>query len=192
MYLMIPIFIWKLRYQEAVVIRKTQFARVTKRLRDKDGHPIGTTNNTPLLDTREYEVEFLDGHKKSLSANLIAQHLLSQFDEEGHRHVLLDDIIDFRKDDMAVDKANAFVVMQNGVKRRRLTTQGWQLLCQWKDGSTNWVALKDMKQSYPVQVADYAIANKINDEPAFAWWVPNVFKKRDRILSKIKSLGAYP
>jgi hypothetical protein len=49
------------------------------------------------------------------------------------------------------------------------------------------VALKDMKHSYPVQVADYAIANKINDEPAFAWWVPNVFKKCDRILSKIKS-----
>jgi hypothetical protein len=49
------------------------------------------------------------------------------------------------------------------------------------------VALKDIKHSYPVQVADYAIANKIDDEPAFAWWVPHVFKKRDRILSKIKS-----
>jgi hypothetical protein len=114
--------------------------------------------------------------------------LFSQVDEEGHRHVLLDDIINFRRNDTAVDKANAFVTIQNGVnKRRRFTTQGWQLLCQWKDGSTNWVALKDMKHSYPVQVANYAIANKINDEPAFAWWVPHVFKKCDCILSKIKS-----
>ena len=58
--------------------------------------------------------------------------------------------------------------MKNGVKRWKLTTKGWQLLCQWKDGSTNWVALKDMKDSYPVQVADYALANQIDDEPAFA------------------------
>jgi hypothetical protein len=99
---------------------------------------------------------------------LIAQHLFSQVDEEGHRHVLLDDIINFCRNDAAIDKANAFVTMQNGVKQRQLTTQGWQLLCQWKDGSANWVALKDMKHSYPVQVTDYAIANKINDEPPFA------------------------
>jgi len=60
---------------------------------------------------------------------------------------------------MAIEKADAFVTMRNGVKRRRQTTQGWQLLCQWKDGSTNWVALKDMKNSYPVQVAEYVKAN---------------------------------
>ena len=28
-----------------------------------------------------------------------------------------------------------------------------------------------MKNSYPVQVVDYAVANHIDDEPAFAWWV---------------------
>jgi hypothetical protein len=49
------------------------------------------------------------------------------------------------------------------------------------------VAIKDMKNSYPVQVVDYAIANRINDEPAFAWWVPTVFKKRERILAKVKA-----
>ena len=61
------------------------------------------------------------------------------------------------------------------------------MLCQLKDGSTNWVALKDMKNSYPMQVADYAVANHIDDEPAFAWWVPNVFKKHEQILSKVKA-----
>ena len=43
------------------------------------------------------------------------------------------------------------------------------MLCQWKDGSTNWVALKDAKRSYPVLVAEYAISNQIDEEPAFAW-----------------------
>ena len=49
-----------------------QFARVTKRLRDANGIPIGTANNNPILDTRLFEVEYLDGYKASLSANTIA------------------------------------------------------------------------------------------------------------------------
>ena len=38
-----------------------------------------------------------------------------------------------------------------------------------------------------VLVAEYAIANQIDEEPAFAWWVGNFIRKRNRILSKIKS-----
>jgi hypothetical protein len=39
----------------------------------------------------------------------------------------------------------------------------------WKDGSTNWIALKALKDSYPVQ--QYSLAAGIQDEPAFIWWV---------------------
>ena len=34
-----------------------EYARVTKRLRDKEGMPVGTANDNPILDTRVYEVE---------------------------------------------------------------------------------------------------------------------------------------
>ena len=30
------------------------------------------------------------------------------------------------------------------------------------------IALKDMKDSYPIYLADYAVTNKIQDEPLFA------------------------
>ena len=39
-----------------------QFGRVTKRLRNADGKPISKAHAYPLLETREYEVEFIDGH----------------------------------------------------------------------------------------------------------------------------------
>ena len=39
-----------------------EFAKVTKRLRDTNGLPIGTANNNPIPNTRLYEVEYLDGH----------------------------------------------------------------------------------------------------------------------------------
>ncbi|KAI2513140.1 Reverse transcriptase (RNA-dependent DNA polymerase) [Fragilaria crotonensis] len=149
---------------------EAQFVRVTKQLRDAEGRQIGTANDNPLLDTREYAVEFRDGHSESVSASLIAQNLYSQLDDKGKHHILLADIVDHRRDERAVDKRDAFVTTRNGVKRQRETTQGWQLLCEWKDGSSNWVALKDARQSYPVLVAEYAIANRI-EEPAFACWV---------------------
>jgi hypothetical protein len=40
-----------------------EFARVARRLRDKDALSIGTANDSPMLDTRMYEVEFPNGHK---------------------------------------------------------------------------------------------------------------------------------
>ena len=57
----------------------------------------------------------------------------------------------------------------------------------WKDGSTSWVPLKDLKESNPVKVAEYAVVNKILEEPAFAWWATWVLCKQDRIIKKVKS-----
>jgi hypothetical protein len=45
----------------------------------------------------------------------------------------------------------------------------------------------DLKNSYPVQVTEYAVNNKIASEPAFAWWVPHLLKKRDWIIQKVKT-----
>ena len=52
---------------------------------------------------------------------------------------------------------------------------------------TTWVSLADIKDSYPVQVADYAVTNQLTQEPAFRWWVPFILKKRERILKKVKT-----
>lgn len=44
-----------------------------------------------------------------------------------------------------------------------------------------------MKQSNPIELAEYAVANGIQDEPAFKWWVKDVLRRRDRIISKVES-----
>ena len=51
---------------------------------------------------------------------------------------------------------------------------------------TSWEKLKDLKASNPIEVAEYAVANRIAEEPAFVWWVSHVIKKRNRIISKVK------
>ena len=164
-----------------------EFARVTKRLRDADGLPIGTANDNPLLDTRLYEVEYGDGHKASLAANTIAINMFAQVDEEGNRHVLFDEIIDHRTDGSELQEEDAFITSNNGSRRRRETTKGWEILVQWKDGSTTWEKLKDMKECYPVQLCEYAVQSQISKKPAFAWWLSHVIKKREQIIAKVKS-----
>ena len=43
-------------------------------------------------------------------------------------------------------------VGRNGNLHPKITTRGWKLLCEWKDGSTEWIALKDIKDSYPLEM----------------------------------------
>jgi hypothetical protein len=61
-----------------------------------------------------------------------------------------------------------------------MTTKGWKLLFEWKNGMMDWLPLKDLKESYPVQVTEYGVTNKIVEQMAFAWWVPYVLQKREQ------------
>lgn len=80
---------------------------------------------------------------------------------------------------------DAFVT-KNSARHRRQTTQEWKLHAEWKDGSTMWQTLKDPKEAHPVMVAECAVASGISHEPAFAWWVQKVPKKRDWIIGAVK------
>jgi hypothetical protein len=52
-------------------------------MRDKDGLPIGTANDNPILDTHRRKVESQDGHRASMAANATAENLFSQIDDRG-------------------------------------------------------------------------------------------------------------
>ena len=162
-------------------------ARVKRRAMDENGKPIGRPNHNPLLDSRQYEVEYSDGIIEVLAANIIAENLLAQVDDQGHRHLMIDEIEDHRKGTDAVSKEQGTITTPSGLQRKKKTTKGWEFYVRWKGGSGDWVTLKDLKESYPVPLADYAVANDIQAEPAFAWWVPYTVKKRKAIIGKMKS-----
>ena len=145
-----------------------QFARVTKSLRNNEEISIGTAYDNPLLDSRICEVEYNDGHKASLSANSIAQHIFAQVDDEDNRFVLLDSIADYRTNSTELKQQESIIISKNGGRRRKETTKGWEILLQWKDGRSVWEGIKDIKQSYPVDLVDFAIQKGIAEEPAFA------------------------
>jgi len=149
-----------------------------------DGKVKGRFDKNPILDTRIYDVKFPDGSIKQYSANIIAQNMYSQVDEDGYRYQLLESIMDHRKMSDAVDEE--FETLSNGQRRRPKTTIGWDIHVQWRDGTTTWIPLKEVKGDYPIELAEYACAHGLEKEPAFAWWVPFTLKKRDHVISAVK------
>ena len=112
--------------------------------------------------------------------------MLTQVDSDGFTMTLMEGIIDHKVDAAAaVSKSDGYVTTRRGQKKLRITTCGWKLLVSWKDGSESWIHLKDLKESHPVELAEYAKARGIADEPAFIWWVPYTLRKRDIILSAV-------
>ena len=107
-----------------------ELALVVKRLRDKDGLSIGTANNNPILDSRIYEMKYLDGHRAPLAANTIAANMFAPVDDEGHCTLLLKDVVNHRVNGREVKKADGFITSLNGGRRRRETTKGWKILTQ--------------------------------------------------------------
>ena len=113
-------------------------------------------DNNPMLNSIMYEVEFADGTVKEYGANIIAENMLRQVDSEGFSLALMEGIVDFRCDELvAVLIEEKYIITKTGLKRLRKTTAAWDLLVHWKDESESWVKLSDMKESHPVETAEF-------------------------------------
>ena len=163
---------------------KMATGKVVGRKRDHEGNLIGKHNPYPILDTRVYEVEFPDGSEASYAANVIAENMYAMCDTNGNQHLLMDEIVDHKTDGHAVNVADQYITVK-GRKSKRKTTKGWSLCVKWKDGTTSWERLADVKESNPVEVAEYAVASSIAHEPAFDWWVPYTLRKRNRMIAVV-------
>ncbi|GAX26404.1 hypothetical protein FisN_UnNu099, partial [Fistulifera solaris] len=151
------------------------YGTVKGRKHDQDGNPIGRYHPNPLLDTALYEIEFDTGEVEAYHANQIAEAIYAEVDDHGRASYVLKEIVDYKKESYAVPHEEAFVI-HNNRKYPKRTTKGWKLCCLWNDGTTTWEKLKDLKQSHPLQLAEFAVARQIAEEPAFSWWVPYTLK----------------
>jgi hypothetical protein len=75
------------------------------------------------LDTRTYNVEFPDGRSEEYTANVIAENMYAQCDEEGNQFLMLQDIVGHKTDGHAVERADMYIKV--GINRQmRKTTKG--------------------------------------------------------------------
>ena len=97
----------------------------------------------------------------ALPIYVIAESMWSQCDPMGNQFRLLNAIVDHRTDGNEIQHANRFVT-EGGWQYLRKSTKGWDLCVEWKDGSTSWEQLSDLKESFPIEIAEYTVANGID------------------------------
>ena len=153
---------------------------------DDEGDSIGEYDPNPMLNSRVYDVMFPDGEVQQYSANVIDQSIYDSADEDGQRYQLLVTIIGHMRLKEVVYKSDGYIISNNGQKKRKVTTKGWEIEVQWKDGLHSWVPMIDVKESYPIELPEYPTVNGIENESAFAWWLPFILNKRDKIISAVK------
>ena len=68
----------------------------------------------------------------------------------------------------------------------RPTTRGHCLRVLWKDGTKEWIPLKDMKEGFPTETAEYAVDHNLSHILAFSWWVPQTFYQHEKIIFAIR------
>ena len=137
-----------------------------------DGKVSGKYDHNPMNNSIICEVKFIDGMVKEYAANVIVENMLLQVDSERVMTQLLQGIIDYKRDEsVAVSKADKYIYNKHGRRHLRKPTVGWWLLVWWQDHSETWMKLCEMKESYPIKTAEFAVSGGIDDEPAFIWWV---------------------
>jgi hypothetical protein len=127
-----------------------ELARVVHQKSDANSVLVVTAHKQPALDSWSYEVCFPDGCSKELAANVIAEMLYAQCDEDGNEYVFLDSIVDYRCNTDVTLSCHTQVKVVDGKKMVARSTRGWELCCAWKDGITSWQKLSDLKESHPL------------------------------------------
>ena len=88
--------------------------RVRRRALGPDGNIIRKYDINPYLNSVMYKVEFIDGHVKVYGANIIAENILSLVDSDGYSFMLMEGIVDYRKDEsVAISIEDKYITTKN-------------------------------------------------------------------------------
>lgn len=125
-----------------------------------------------------YLAEFPDGHIAEYSANMVAEAMYENVNEDGNEELLFEAIVDHCHDNNSIGDQELMI---------KNITISWKFCILWKDSSTTWHSLIDTKCSFPVQLAEYVIHNNLQNENAFKWWIKPTLKHREKFLKATKT-----
>ena len=98
---------------------------------------------------------------------MIAKNKISQADENGHNTKIAYSIVDCSKDANAVNKADMYLRTKSRQQCILHKTSHWSLFILRKNGEEEWMPLNCLKQSLPLETAEFAVARGIENGPAF-------------------------
>ena len=135
----------------------------------------------------------MESQKLMVLIYIIAENMWRSVNNEGYQEDSLHSIVDIRFKKNAVK--DSFMYNQNGKRIIKKTTHGVDLQVVLKSGinsdgtdktSKSWIPLKELKESHPLEVAEFSVAHGVDQMPAFKWWVSHTLKKRDAIIASVR------
>ena len=159
----------KLIHSEVILPQREKIinAKVLGRAKDLEGNSRGTFDENPMINTFLYATHSPDVGVKQCKADIIAESMYSQTDSEEYQHSILDAIIDYGTNVSALTRSNMYVVTKRGIRSVRKATVGWNILIKWKAGREQWIPLKEIKESNPIEGAEFSVSCGIENEPNF-------------------------
>jgi len=133
--------------KDGVLVR----AKVIARKRDVNGNLIGNYNSNPVLNTRIYIAEFPDGHISEYAANLIPNAIYDETNDDGYQEVLFEQIIGRDRCLPGPSSMQDDTLTPDNIRKsNKYTTKGWMICISWKDGTSSWHPMSEIKNSYPL------------------------------------------
>jgi hypothetical protein len=151
---------------------------VIKRAKGENGSPIGQRNNNPMLDTQRYTVRLMDGSEQEFAANQIAENLYAQVNEHGQHELLLCEITNHRNIHALKEGPETMPTKHGHNWKLPKTTKGVEIQVRFRDDTHSWLPMNEVRQSNPIELAEYAVQHGLANEPTFAWWVLHTLRTR--------------
>ena len=83
-------------------------------------------------------MKFEDGDVTDLTANAIAELMYAMCNENGDHILLFHAIVDHRKNENSMTRAEQKVVDSREKQQYKRLTKGWEVCVRWNNGSTTW------------------------------------------------------
>ena len=115
-----------------------------------------------MINTVIYNVETSDDNIRKYTANVIAENLWNQVDDDAYKFHIIYETIRHRKNDNVISKDDGFYETKTGVKRKLITTKVWDVQVRWETGETSYISLKDIKENNIIKITEDVISNKLN------------------------------
>ena len=100
---------------------------------------------------------------EEITANIIAENIISYVESEGHHYQVLTGVNDHKIDNSAVTNVDDFIKYRNGNLQQKRTNIIWKLLVEWKDVSVDWVLLNNLKKYSLVELDGYSMKNETSE-----------------------------
>ena len=88
--------------------------RVKQHVLGPDGKVTGSCDENPMLNLITCEVEFPDGQVREHAADVIAENMLAQVDDEGFSQTMMEALIDHKHDDTVIPMEDKCLITCTG------------------------------------------------------------------------------